>query len=348
MGSITGFKLKQGIKKATTWGTAVAAGVGNGLAAKIASGLNPTVYQPLQIGTGNAFTPKQTIGAKKPQVTLTGDMGYHNNFDLILAAFMGTEAVGAEITTGQGDYKHTITLNTTRNTVYLSYGYQDTDSTAVEVPTAVVQSLTLKTTNIPGILEWTAVLYGNDIITGATNTFTTLNSVTVPDTEVIDCDYVDLWEINSQSGIALASTDAQAITSWELQLTQPMSFVDEIKGSSGLNVPRIDNLANAKLTLGLKDNVDQTWFTAFRNSTTYKAKLALSGTQIGTGSNKSFNAFFPSLQLTTDPKADVQNEGNNPSQLVFECVQAAANPTGMSSTYPYFEIINTLATSSIA
>jgi hypothetical protein len=348
MTSITGFALKQGVKKATTWGTAVAAGSGNGLAAKIAKSLSPTTFQPLQIGTGNAFSSKQTIGAIRPQVTLSGDVGYNNNFPLLLSAFMGTEAVGAEITAGQGDYKHTLTFNTTRNGTILSYGYQDSGATSIEMPTGVVQSVTIKTSNIPGIINWTAVLFGNNIIAGVTNTFTTLNSCTITDAEVTDCDYSDLWEINAQSGAGLLSSDAQAITSWELQLTQPMSFVDEIKGVSGLNPPRIDNLANAKLTLGLKDNVDQTWLSAFTAQTTYKGKLSLSGTQIGTGSNKTFNAILPSLQLTSEPKADIQSEANNPVQLVFECVKATANPTGMTSTYPYFEIINNLITSFIA
>jgi hypothetical protein len=349
MASLTGFQLKQGVKKATTWGTAVTIGAGNGLSAKISKGLSPTTYRPLQIGTGAAFTPKLTLGAVRPQATLTGDVGYNNNFPLLLSAFMGTEAVGSEITVGQADYKHTLTLNTTRNGIYLSYGYQDSSSTSKEIPTAVVQSITLKTTSIPGIIEYTAVLFGNDIISGVTNTFAALANATVPDAEVTDCDYADIWQINLQSGGAVSSSDAQAITSWELQLTQPMEFVDEIKGSSGLNVPRLTGLADAKLTLGLKDNVDQTWFNAFKASTTYKAKLSLSGTQIGSGSNKTFSAFMPSLQLITDPKDDVQSEGQNPVQLSFEVVKAASAPTGMTaSVYPYFEIINSLATSFIA
>lgn len=348
MTSITGFQLKQGIKKATTWGTAVTCGAGNGISAKIAKSLSPTTYRPLQIGTGAAFSPKPTLGAIRPQVTLSGDLGYNNNFPLILSAFMGTEAVGAEITTGQADYKHTLTLNTTRNATYLTWGYQHDGSTSIEAPTAVVQSVTIKTTSIPGILEWTAVLFANNIITGVTNTFSALGNVTVPDAEVTDCDYSDLWEINSQGGGALSSSDASAITSWSLTLTQPMEFVDEIKGAAGLNVPRITGLAEAKLSLGLKDSVDQAWWIAFLASSTFKGKFLLSGTQIGTGSFKSITTYLPSLMLITDPKEDIQSEGANPVTLDFECVKATANPTGMTSTYPYFEIINGLSTSFIA
>jgi hypothetical protein len=98
----------------------------------------------------------------------------------------------------------------------------------------------------------------------------------------------------------------------------------------------------------IKDHVDHTWETIWNAETTQKAKLSFSGTQIGSGSNKSITIYIPMMKLIDGVQYSPTQEGFNPQTMKWNFYKASSNPTGMSSTYPYLEIINTLATSVIA
>jgi hypothetical protein len=54
------------------------------------------------------------------------------------------------------------------------------------------------------------------------------------------------------------------------------------------------------------------------------------------------------MVLIQKPEISLANDGANPVTLTFKLIKAATNPTGMSSTYPYIEVVNTLATSLLA
>jgi hypothetical protein len=94
---------------------------------------------------------------------------------------------------------------------------------------------------------------------------------------------------------------------------------------------------------------DHTYFTAAAAGTEYKAQIAVEGSQIGTGANRGLTAYFPRMKLITDPGYSLAGTGINEHVLVFDCIGAAANPTGMNDTNPYVEfIIPTTATSLLA
>lgn len=349
MAEKSGYNSLAGVKIATIWGTAVAAGATNKLVAEISPNMNATTIVPRQIGSGSAMTPVVSIGGKKPTAALTGDVGYRNNFDVILAQFFGTAATPTEVTASQSDYLHVITLNTTINSKYLTVAYEDASATAMEFTSAAVRSMTIKTTSIPGLLEWTAELLCSDLTIGSVvNTNATLANVTLTDTELCTAAYDDLFELNLQSGGSLSSSDKVSITSFELQMTRPQDFVDEIKGATGLSAPRDAGVFTGSLTVGLKNQVDHTYWTAFAAETIYKAAFDVEGTQIGTGTNKTIRAQLPGLQLVTPPQYNLTQPGVNPSQLTFQLVKATSTPTGMTNTYPHFKITNGLATSLLA
>ena len=101
--SITGAQTKAGVKIASTWGTAVACGVGNSFAGEISPSFNVSEITSRQIGSGAYMLSNATRGSVIPTVSLTADLGYRNNCDVLLAQFMGTAPAPTEVTVGQAD-----------------------------------------------------------------------------------------------------------------------------------------------------------------------------------------------------------------------------------------------------
>jgi hypothetical protein len=76
--------------------------------------------------------------------------------------------------------------------------------------------------------------------------------------------------------------------------------------------------------------------------------MLITGTQIGSGVSKSFAVYLPKMILVTEPQYALTDPGTNTLALNFRLLKASSNPTGMNSTYPYFEIVNALSTSFLA
>lgn len=340
-------------KIATTWGTAVAGGAGNKLAANVSITDNTETLSSIQIGSGNQMLDDVTRGAISPRISIQGDGTYGNVFPVLLAQFLGTAAAPSEQTASQGDYKHTITYNTTPNAKYVTVARETSSTTVEEVPTSVVESIGLRTTSIPGYLAYNAELVGDQIVlTSVTNTNATIQAATLseaPATSLAAANYDDDFQILAQSGGALSTSDQLNITSWDLNLTRPVEAVGEIRNSAGLGVPSVSDLFSGTLTVQLKDNPDHTYWTAWAAETIYKAKFVITGALVtGTSLARSITVYLPGLKLVQKPDWQLGSPGRNPTTLNFTLVKASANPTGMSSTYPYFEIINTRATSLLA
>lgn len=349
MAIISGARTNAIYKIGSTYGTAVSGGAGNKLKAEITPNFNVNLLSPRQIGSGAIVAQTATRGDFKPTFSLAMDAGYRNCFDNILAQFMGTAAAPSEQTVGQGDYKHTITLNSTMNAKYGTLAYESASATVVEAPSTCTQSISIELSDSPGILNFTAELLANNaLITGTTNTNASMASATATDTEVIAFNNDDTFQINLNSGGSLSGSDNLAITSLSLKLNRPQQIMGEIRGVAGNSEPVETDLFDGELTITTKGLVDHTYFTYWYNETALKAKLNIQGTQIGSGVNKSLTVYLPKLLLTEEPKYALTSPGVNPVTMTFKVIGATANPTGMSSFYPYFEIINGLSTSLLA
>jgi hypothetical protein len=169
MASITGAQTNAIMKIASTFGTAVSGGAGNKLKAEITPNFNAELLKPRQIGSGVQMIQTATRGNFKPTWKVAMDGGYRNCFDNFLAQFFGTAGAPTEQTASQGDYKHTITFNSSLNAKYLTLAYETSSATVCECPSAAVKALDISCDDAPGILDVSLDLIGNNaLITGTT------------------------------------------------------------------------------------------------------------------------------------------------------------------------------------
>lgn len=343
--SIAGAQTRAGIRVASTFGTAVACGALHQLAAEIAMSANQQVIEGRAIGSGRFMADNFIRGSISPTVSVTGDCGYGNNFDTVAALILGTDTVTAVVGAEPNDHNHRLTFNTTLNAKYATIAYESSTSTVHEFPSCACQSLTVRTTSVPGLLEYAAEFLANDIsLSSVVNTNATLANVTSRDTELVAVDFDDDFWINAQSGIALAAGNQYNITSLEMVLTRPQEFRGEIKGSAGNSAPVSTGNATATLALTVKELANHTYYSVWAAQTAQKASAVFEGSQIGTGSFRTVGLYFPRVQLVEPPQYSPTDPGVNTVSMNFNCAVAAANPTGMNSLYPYIEVINTLAT----
>lgn len=352
MASITGAQTKAGVKIASTWGTAVACGAGNSFAGEISPSFNVSEITSRQIGSGAYMLSSATRGSVIPTVSLTADLGYRNNCDVLLAQFMGTSGAPTEVTVGQSDYKHTVTFNSTLNAKYVTLAFESSSATVMEFPTCAVTSIGIATTGVPGYLDFTAELLANTVeLSSATNTNATLANCTFTEgvPELVAVDLVDKFRTNNQSAAAVGSGDQYNITGFNLALNRPQEIIPEIKGSAGNSAPLGTDLFDGTLSVDVKELADHAYYTIWSAETARKALIEIEGTQIGTGTNKRFSIYLPRLVLVTEPQYALTDQGTNTLSMEFRLLKAATAPTGMTgSTYPYFEIVNGLSTSLLA
>jgi hypothetical protein len=293
-----------------------------------------------------------TRGSVIPTVSLTADLGYRNNCDILIAQFMGTSAAPTEVTVGQADYKHVVVFNSTLNSKYVTLAFESSAATTMEFPTCAVQSIGIATTGVPGYLDFTAELLANDVnLSSSTNTNATLANCTFTEgvPELVAVDLVDKFRTNTQSGGAVGAGDQYNITGFNLALSRPQEIIPEIKGSAGNSAPLATDLFEGTLSVDVKELADHAYYTIWSAETARKALIQIEGTQIGTGTNKSFSIYLPRMVLVTEPQYALTDQGTNTLSMEFRLLKASATPTGMSgSTYPYFEIVNSLATSLLA
>lgn len=352
MASITGAQTKAGVKIASTWGTAVACGAGNSFAGEISPSFNVSEITSRQIGSGAYMLSSATRGSVIPTVSLTADLGYRNNCDVLLAQFMGTSGAPTEVTAGQADYKHTVTFNSTLNAKYVTLAFESSSATVMEFPTCAVTSIGIATTGVPGYLDFTAELLANTVeLSSATNTNATLANCTFTEgvPELVAVDLVDKFRTNNQSAAAVGSGDQYNITGFNLALNRPQEIIPEIKGSAGNSAPLGTDLFDGTLSVDVKELADHAYYTIWSAETARKALIEIEGTTIGTGTAKRFSIFLPRLVLVTEPQYALTDQGTNTLSMEFRLLKAATAPTGMTgSTYPYFEIVNGLSTSLLA
>lgn len=351
MAAKSGWQSIAGIKIASTWGTAVAAGVGDRFSGEISPNFNVNELTAREIGSGSYMLSNATRGNYIPTISITADLGYRNGCDRMIAQMLGTSGVPTEVTVGQSDYKHVITFNSTLNSKYITLAYEDGTTTTMEFPTCAVQSIGLSTTSVPGYIDFTAeLLAGQAVTSSSTNTNATLATTTFTEgtPELVAVDFSDTFRTNAQSATTLSGSHQYNITGFEMSLNRPQEIIPEIKGSAGNSAPVTSALIEGTFNVTVKELADHAYYTIWEAETAQKAELYIQGTQIGSGTNKGFKVVIPRMVLVQEPQYALSSPGTNTLALNFRLLKAGSNPTGMSNTYPYFEITNTLATSLLA
>jgi hypothetical protein len=351
MASISGSQTDMGLKVASTWGTAVACATGNRIAVEATPNFNVNTLTARSIGSGSYLASNFTRGNFIPTISLTGDLGYRNNWDVLIALIMGTSGAPSEVTPSQADYKHVITFNTTLNPKYATFAVATSSTTTLEFPTCAVRQIGIRTTSVPGYIEASAELLAGTVNFSSTDNDTSdlaATTFTEGTPELVACDFSDAFRTNAQSGGSIASGNLYSITGFDYSFTRPQDIIPEIKGSAGNSAPVGSGVAEGTFNITVKELADHAYYTIWSAETAQKALVDIQGTQIGTGTNKTFRLILPRLLLVTEPQYSVTSEGTNTLGLNFNVAKAGSNPTGMSSTYPYFEITNGLSNSLLA
>ncbi len=349
MAAISGAQTNAIYKIATTFGTAVSGGAGNKLKAEITPAFNSEILKPRQVGSGASMIQSAPRGNFKPSVNLTMDAGYRNCMDFILAQFFGTAPAPVEQTGSQGDYKHIITFNPSLNAKFGTLAFETTDGTVMEFPSCATRSIGLSLDDAPGIFEFTAELIANNaVLSGTVNTNASLASATATDNEIVAHNLDDTFRINLSSGGSLAGGDQYNIMGYNLQLSRPQEIKGEIRGAAGNSRPRATDLFEGTLSVTVAELADHTYYTYWQNETPLKCALNIQGSQIGSGLNRGITLYLPKMILTQEPQYAPVSPGVNGMTLNFQLIDAVTNPTGMSSRYPYVEIINQLSASLLA
>lgn len=357
MASINGINTNMALKlnaAATAWGTAGAFGGTDKIIALANYPDNAPILAKSGVSSGKQFgsgadkgTPTfnlnlQFVGGQTEEAT---PPGFQNGFDRCLAQFFGASAAPAEQTASQGDYMHRLTFATATNPSYCTFAIQETSTEVAEMASVAFQTLTIDASNPTSYLSATFDGIASGIESDApTNSFATIGSQTTPDEEAVVVAPDDDFWLDTQASVALASGDQVNIQGYVLTLNKPQSQKNEIKGSSGSGSPTLDSQYTGELTLSFKELPDHTIVEYWESETYLKCLLNLEGTQIASGVNRSLKFYIPRMKILTRPTYSVTSAGTNIYTATFRLFAASSAPTGMNSTMPYAEVINTRTT----
>lgn len=353
MARINGRQAKIGIDVHAAAGFGTATACTRAIAVdSLAMPLNVNRLTNSPIGRNQSMFTNIARGNKAPTVELSGKMGFNNGYAEMLATFFGTAGAPTEQTASQGDYKHTITFNSTRLAFYQTIAAHATDTELFELKDVAWQEISFSYGGpYPNWLPASFSGIANDRVDASAsqiNNYAGLTALSAPPADEAVIQSSHRFRLNADTGGALANGDTLAIKSAEVVYSDPLEQMFEMNGNTYNPAPIPNSLFGVTLVVTLTSLDAFTYITAANAGTTYKADLEVTGSQIAAGVNRSIKALFPYLRPVEDPQYTYANPGINEYVITFDAMQRSANPTGMSSTLPYFEIINTLSTSLLA
>lgn len=346
MTSKTGADTLIGWTLSSIWGTATEAGAGNKLPVESFSfSNNTTELSANDIGDGNDMISSSTYGTTNPDGSITAKMFYDGPSVESLALLFGDAAVASS---GDG-YKHTITYDPDRSDLYATIAYEATAADAAELETGLpYTSSVVATPN--DYLRHTFSTLGNDVVyepdETTVNTVSTLANVTLADSNRIVVRPSDGIWINAQAGGALSSSDCEPFTDLTMNYNRGLEIVPEVRCSAGNGIPRSSGEMPfmVDLPISFRSLSKMDYFNAVKAEEEFKAKFTVTGPLIAGTTYYSISFYFPRLKIVVDPASSLDNTAENPYSLTFKALVASANPTGMSSTYPYIEVVNARST----
>lgn len=303
---------------------------------------NSEVLEQNPIGGGLIMQNDAQKGGTSPTVSFPKIVRYDDQGIALITQMMGNESV---MNLSGGAYVHTIFESETLNQNWATLAFHTDSASIAEYKNGAVTEVTLTGNTNDYLRAQYNILASDKLITGTVNSASGLTSVTLPtNSPVAIVRSTDKVRINAQAGGALADGDVVNMTQFEARISRPQEHIDEIRNASGNGQPRGAGLFEVMLTVTLRTKLDDTWFTAFKAGTEYKADVNVTGTTIGGGNSYLIQLNLPRLKIVEEPSASISNVGENEMTVVFRSLVATAAPTGMLRVYPYFRVINTRST----
>lgn len=351
MAIISGKEAKLGLVSTSAWGTETEVdkllafdsfnfGVSHSvLESASVNGLNQIMAEDLERGA-TTITPSVTLKLRSG-----------GNWEYLLAQFMGTAGAPSEQNNPQGDYLHTLTLNTSANPQYLSLCVKDASATTFTYPSVAVTGVNIGFSEVPGVLLATFTMIADAIdLSSSTNTVSIMNALSAPTTAPLVVDADDELLVNAQSGGALSnSTDCVSHIAFSIDLQRPQQSFNEVKCAPGNAEPSETGLFTCAINITERGQSDHTIIQRGIDGDYIKLSFDnQSTTQIGSGDYHQFKVKVPKAKIVEEPSYDITGPGFNQISYKYDGLVAASNPTEFSSTYPYFELINEISTDLLA
>lgn len=334
-GGITARQQKVGIRKATTWGTALAVGVGNGYYLSDDYRDEAQVNVSPHDSAGLQFINEQLAANNKSVVTtLPMFLLYADAWQNLLWALTLGGAGGAPVKVGS--------TTAYRNHWDAGIGGAFTGKMATIVRDKSIKIVELSTVKFTGFtitvgtngrlqIAWDVMSIGGTE-SSVINTATQTAALTYPPDGMRSFLTQATLRLNVQSGSSLATpTDVMNCTGFQIKFTQP--FDQRYIGGSGNIIEPEDNgrpTIELMMTFGRLDNAAKQFTTWQLAQTPLKADLTIVGPNIESGFNNQILISMPHLQVTTNsdplPGAGTQSA---PSATLTG-LSASSAPSGMS------------------
>jgi hypothetical protein len=334
MSGVAGIELIYAAKKATTWGTAIAAGALNGFLSR-PSGIKESQDTTIDDSLGLFFPGDGAPGAIKVEGDLPAYLRY-DGLDLLIYLAMGTVAARAANVGFASAYDYTYKPAKNTDGLFATF-VKHMKNYIAEVPSLKITGFTIKG-EVGKPVEFIIKTIGNRInknTSTGTNTLTTANSITIAETANRLMFGQAVFRMNDASGIALASpTHVINPSGFELTFQRKLTGVYGSNVTGGTNSqdlidePTNDGMPEVTLKLQFPRHTGVTYLTDLGNDTRKKMDITFTGALIGGTANRSFKIQMPHLQYKSVDITDEQGIIKEP--LEFNVYTAAAAPTGMT------------------
>lgn len=333
MMGLTGAEIVYALKKGVAWGTALAAGAGDGFLA-LPWAADPENGLITDDSLGQFFAVSATPGETKLDATVQAYARYNDEVLLsILAAFFGTAGVPSTHAAGTLSKDHVLKINKNVDGLFFTIAAKIGTGFVEEIPSWKVAKLEITfETGKPVQFKFSGP--GIDLVVdSAINTLTTFNSVTILETANRAYMGQAVFRMNDQSAGALSSGDkiapSKAVIVLERKLTGVYgSFVDAGAGRDLIDEPTNDGLFSASLALTFPRLKDNTGRLKIKGNTPQKCDITLTGPIIEGAIPYTMLFQFPNL--VPKKNANPHKQGTIDNTRDFEVLGASAAPTGMS------------------
>lgn len=338
---LSGREMVIALKKAQTWGTAVACGQGDGVLFT-----SFALKQTIDNLKDKAFGIKKIISSDPGKVAVAGspvaDLRYEG-LDTLIALCMGT--AGAPTIQGAGPaYSYVYNLADNITGLFATIAALKKSDVVFEYPSCKIHGMKIAGKMNEALTITIDIMGDREVLDSVTNTPTTMANVTYPDEGhriIMNMNQSCYVRINDASAGALSSGDEIAISDFELSWAWAMEQIFSTKSSGGAE-PLDNEFPTCTLTLDLPQYNDENaqFFLDWDASTPKKIEIYFKGPLIADTYYYQMTMDFPNA-LITDADATPTNPGRIPAKLTFDCRGCATAPTGMSGITNPFQISGT-------
>lgn len=318
MAKINGSEAKLGVAVGSTWGTAIALGVGHGMCFEsLEYNENPTQLEFNSKGCGKAMKNHLQRGFSAPTLSITYHLKYGGNQMRLLAGLLGGSDPVSEYTSGQGDYLHYYHWASQRQ--FFTIGVQNTSSTALEWASCYPVGATISAQMYQPVTVTIDFLTTERNNSPSTNTHVALDSVT----ETTAADYIILGENPTQDYHILHPADGTTwsdkvySTGFTCNIQRPMEHIAEAYASTKPE-PYPTSLMMITQQIDFAGMDDNTLNNLYTSGSTYQASLRIAGSQINTGLRQMLFLESGAMKVNADLSTSISSDGINNASISFE------------------------------